>query len=645
MSPLRGDLSSFSTNQLLPPTTGAWQVYKRLIRYAWLFKVRLIVSILFAMLTAASFTSIIVVVGGSVRLLYSDEQVVAPQVDYVAKLAEHYANKIAPIKRFSPDQVNTWVRDVCRKAREDRQRALLYMSVTVILIALFSGLARFTQEYFAGSIGASISVQLAQEMFENIMRLSLRFFEQRTTGEILARFTNDVFMVNRGLATVFVRLVREPINALLCLALALRIDWALTMAVLVVMPAIFYVILSIGRKLKKSARRSLQKIASMASVAAETLNGIAIVKAYSMESYETERIRVELLKLRRFLKKMVKANASMQPSAEFIMVIGIVLFVLLANHAIEIERIDSGGLVMLFGAIAAMMEPLRKLAIVNNDIQQSAACAERVFEFIDAKPDVVEAPRASALPALKQSLEFRDVHFSYNGETEVLKGIDFEVRKGEIVALVGFSGAGKSTIIKLIPRFYDVTGGAILIDGIDIRQATFQSLRDQISIVTQDTTLFNESVRSNIAFGRTVFSDERVRQAAQAAHAAEFIEKLPQQYDSNIGEFGGTLSGGQRQRLAIARAIIKDPAILILDEATSSLDSESEQAIQRAIEEFIVGRTTIVIAHRLSTIQRADRILVIDNGRIAEQGTHQELIAKAGLYRRLYDVQFRETQT
>jgi subfamily B ATP-binding cassette protein MsbA len=237
-------------------------------------------------------------------------------------------------------------------------------------------------------------------------------------------------------------------------------------------------------------------------------------------------------------------------------------------------------------------------------------------------------------------LRFDHVHFSYNSDREVLKGISFEIKKGEMVALVGFSGAGKSTVVKLIPRFYDVSGGAVTIDGTDIRRGTFKSLRDQISIVTQDTVLFNESIRDNIAFGRTAYSDDRVREAAAAARASEFIERLPEQYRARIGESGGLLSGGQRQRLAIARAIIKDPAILILDEATSSLDSESEQAIQNAIEKFIVGRTTLVIAHRLSTIQRADRILVLDDGQIVEQGTHRELIAKGGLYRRLYDVQF-----
>jgi subfamily B ATP-binding cassette protein MsbA len=268
------------------------------------------------------------------------------------------------------------------------------------------------------------------------------------------------------------------------------------------------------------------------------------------------------------------------------------------------------------------------------------ASAERVFEYIDMKPEIVDAPDAVALPPLRESLCFNDVRFSYDGKTEVLCGIDLRIKKGEMVALVGFSGAGKSTLVKLLPRFYDVTGGSITLDGIDIRKATLESLRGQLSIVTQDSILFNESIRENIAHGRDDYSDERIRAAARAAHAEEFIAPLPEGYETSIGESGSSLSGGQRQRLAIARAIVKDPAILILDEATSSLDSESEQAIQKAMDEFVVGRTTLVIAHRLSTIQRADRIVVLENGRVAEMGTHRELIEKGGIYRRLYEIQF-----
>ncbi|HIJ66647.1 MAG TPA: ABC transporter ATP-binding protein, partial [Candidatus Hydrogenedentes bacterium] len=519
-------------------------------------------------------------------------------------------------------------------------RALAVVCGVVLCLAVLAAAARFIQEYFAGTIGARISVRLGEEMYRNVMRLSLRFFEQHPTGEILARFTNDIFQVNRGLAGVFVKLMREPVKVGFFLALALSQDKVLTLAGLCVLPFVGYVIIRVGRKFKKSVRRSLEKIASMASVGAETFSGIVIVKGFCMEEYEVDRTKGELEKLRRHLTKMVKADASVGPLVEVVLVLGILFFVLFAAQRVFSGDLPGGKLVALVGALALMLDPVRKLTSVNNMIQTSVASAERVFEFIDMEPDIVELPNAVELPPLEHALRFEHVRFSYDGEAEVLQGIDLEIKKGEMVALVGFSGAGKSTLVKLIPRFYDATEGDITIDGTDIRDVTFAGLRDQIGIVTQDTILFNESVRANIAFGRAAYSDERIRGAATAAHAHEFIERLPQGYDTVIGESGGLLSGGQRQRLAIARAIIKDPAILILDEATSSLDSESEQAIQEAIERFVVGRTTIVIAHRLSTVQRADRILVMDQGRIVEEGTHQELLAKDGIYRRLYETQF-----
>jgi len=637
-----GPESKLDTRGSHKPAGSAWQVYKRLLGYAWAYKYRLIVSVFFAVVVAASFSSMILAVGTAVKLLYVDEATVNAQIDALASGSSVQA--VAGLFGWSADGLKDKAHAFAGAMRADTGRALAYLSVALIALALAGGLARFFQEYFAGVIGASISVELAQEMFTNIMGLSVLFFERRTTGEILARFTNDVFMVNRGLANVFVKVLREPIKALFCLALALSVNWQLTLVVLLVLPPVAIAMIKIGREVKKRVTRSLEKIASMAGVAAETVKGILIVKAYCMEQYETARVKVELHKLRRNLRKMVKADAAIGPVVELMLVIGLVVFVLLANRAVVEQRIDGGGLVIMFGALAAMLDPVRKLAAVNNMIQSSVASAERVFEFIDMKPDVFEAPDAIELPRLDESLRFEDVHFSYDGETEVLKGVSFEVKKGEMVALVGFSGAGKSTIVKLIPRFYEATAGAITIDGADIRQSTFKSLRDLISIVTQETILFNESIRDNIAFGRQTYPDERVREAAEAAHAAGFIERMPGKYATNIGEAGVTLSGGQRQRLAIARAIIKDPSILILDEATSSLDTESERAIQAAIDEFVVGRTTLVIAHRLSTVQRADRILVVDKGCIVEQGTHDELMAMGGLYRRLYETQFASNQ-
>jgi ATP-binding cassette, subfamily B, bacterial MsbA len=632
--------TQYDTRNLSRAKTGAWPVYKRLLGYAWRYKFRLTVSILFALVVAGSLGSMIVGVGVALNLTFGGEEAVAEAVGRVQDKMGGPAGRVLGAFEVSEAMALARTEQFVRAMQRDRMFALKVVSVFLVVLAVVGGLARFFQEYIAGAIGASISVRLGEEMFENIMRMSLPFFEARQSGEMLARFTNDIFMVNRGLASVFVKLMREPIKAAVFLGAALYINAKLTLLVLLVLPAVMFIIIRVGKQVKRSVRRSLEKIASMAAVVSETLHGIMIVKGFSMEQYETGRMRTEIQKLRRYLVRMVKADAAIGPATDVLIVLGLVGFVLVAGTALERGELGLGELTQLLGFLALTLDPIRKLTSVNNMIQTSVASAERVFEFIDAKPDIVEAPDAIALPPLREQIEFRDVRFSYDGKTEVLCGVSFTVPRGEMVALVGFSGAGKSTLVKLLPRFYDVTSGAVLIDGVDIRQATFRSLRDQCSIVTQDTILFSETIRENIAFGNRAFSLDRVRQAARAANADGFIERLPQGYDTQLGEGGGGLSGGQRQRLAIARAVVKDPAILILDEATSSLDSESERAIQKAIEEFVVGRTSIVIAHRLSTIQRADRILVLDEGRVVEEGSHQELLLRNGLYRRLYDVQF-----
>lgn len=616
----------------------AFQVYARLLRYAWNYKVRLVLSLVFALLVAGSFASIIVGAGMAVQLILQTADP-DPAIERARQVGE-FLGPLAGITGRSGPEIEAAFLDLVAWMRAEQMTALVYICIGLILLAFVGGIARYLQEFFAGAIGAHICVDVGEEMYANVLHLPIRFFEERTSGEILARFTNDIFMINRGLSSVLIKLLREPIKAFFFLFVALRVDPVLTLVGLCALPPVAYAIVRIGKKIKKSVRRSLEKIASMATVVNETLHGIAIVKGYSMEAYEGQRLKAEVSKLRRFLMQMAHANAAVGPLSEFLLVVGISAFVLVSGQRIVSGTLDAGALVMLYGALAAMLDPVRKLSTVNNMIQTSIASAERVFELVDARSDIVEAPDAVEIPRLAHAIHFDRVHFAYDGKTEVLKGVDFKVQRGEMVALVGFSGGGKSTLAKLLPRFYDVNDGAIRIDGIDIRRASFASLRGQISIVPQETILFNTSVRDNIRFGRADFTHEQVVAAAKAAHAHDFIEKLPRGYDTVLGESGASLSGGQRQRLAIARALIKDPAILVLDEATSSLDSESERAIQAALDEFVQGRTSIVIAHRLSTVQRADRIVVIDDGTIAEQGTHAELLAHGGIYRRLHEVQF-----
>jgi subfamily B ATP-binding cassette protein MsbA len=643
-----GNEDNYKTDGSLRET---WAVYRRLLGYAFGYKRQLAIVVVFSLVIAGSFTTVIFSVGTGLALLYQDP---ADPKSIAVDISEGLMD------REEDDEGNPtfWANfdlggrfqstlDWAHLNERNKTKGLALLCVLLVALMFIGGLARFLQEYMAGVIGAGISVRLNEEMFGNVIEQSNRFFDSHTTGEVVARFTNDAFMVNKGLASVFVKIVREPIKATVYLTIALSISWSLTLVVLVVMPLVGVVIARVGKTVKKNARRSLQKVAAMASVIHETVQGITIIKSFRMEEYEKARISREVKKLRKHLVRMARADAMVGPTTELIMVLGLVTLMMLGHREVMLSGQDpeSGHLnivelLSLFTFLAMMLDPLRKLATVNNMVQTSVASAERVFEFIDARSEVVEAEDAVDLPPLRDSIRFETIDFSYNGDAQVLDGLDFEIKKGEMVALVGFSGAGKSTVAKLIPRFYDPTGGRVTIDGVDIRDATLASLRDQISVVTQDTILFHETIRNNIAFGNADYSDERVGAAAAAANATSFIEALPEGFDTPLDEGGGNLSGGQRQRLAIARAIIKDPSILILDEATSSLDSESEKAIQSAIEKFVVGRTTLVIAHRLSTIQRADRIIVIDEGRVAEEGPHEALLAKGGIYARLYDVQF-----
>lgn len=629
MLDMNGPMSSMA-DKAAKTKTSIGAIYRRLLGYAWQYKGRLILSLVFAWFQALSFGAMFVSAGVAVNTLFSKPEVFNQQV-------EKAAEKLA---QWAPATTVQALVDKAHILYQHPIQTILVLVIALVTLTLVGGIARYLQEYFAGSIGAHVAVRLADEMYENMMRQSLRFFEQHSSGELLARLSNDVFAVNRGLSGVFVKLMREPFKAIVLIAGALYVNPTLTLSCLIVLPPVGYIIVTIGRSVKRNAQRSLKKLSAMQTLAKESLSGMPIIKGFCMEPYEVSRMRVELRKLDRFLVKMVRADAAVGPLAELLLMMGVGGFLLLGAVYVERGYIESGDLVYLLGSFGAIFGSIRSLTNVNNQIQTSMASAERVFEYIDMKPEIVDAPNAVPAPPLRDVLGFNDVRFSYDGQTEVLRGINLQVKKGEMVALVGFSGAGKSTLVKLIPRFYDVTGGSITIDGVDIRTVTQESLRGQISIVTQDSILFNESIRENIAHGSPNYPEERIRAAARAAHAEEFIAPLPNGYETPIGESGSNLSGGQRQRLAIARAIVKDPAILILDEATSSLDSESEQAIQKAMDEFVVGRTTIVIAHRLSTIQRADRIVVLEDGLVAEVGTHRELIEKGGIYRRLYEIQF-----
>jgi subfamily B ATP-binding cassette protein MsbA len=562
-------------------------------------------------------------------------QIVLDKVESIAEFTEKYP-------MFTSPDWDLEFADLARKMRASPMRTIRYTCGLAALLLILVGLSRFIQEYFVGTVGANVSIELARAMYARLMEQPVGYFEKQESGETLARFSNDVFLVNHGLSMGLIRFLSEPIKMVVLLSVSLYIDPWLTLLGVCVLPPIVLVLLRIGKKMRRSIFKSLQKVAVMTSSINETLSGIAIIKGYLMEDYEIARVGRDLTRLKRLLYRRAQFRAMAAPLTELIMGLGILGFVMLSAHRVMSGHLDPAEMVILFGSLALILDPVRKISKVNNQIQASVASAERIFEYMDLESAIVECPEPVALKPLQEHISLKDVRFSYDGKEDVLKGLDVDIKKGEVIALVGFSGAGKSTIIKLLPRFYDVTEGAITIDGVDIRKASFKSLREQISIVTQDTILFAASIRENITAGNTGYSDAQVREAAQTANAAEFIEDLPDGYDTVLTETGANLSGGQRQRLAIARAFIKDPAILIFDEATSSLDSESERLIQEALAVFMEGRTAIIIAHRLSTIQQADRILVIDGGCVVDEGSHDTLMSRPGLYRQLYNSQFHD---
>lgn len=633
-----------------PKRSSGWKVYARLIRYALVYKARLLLAIVLSLVIAFSFGTMIVSLGTAVKLtLYQPSESQNKTIFHAEEdPAIQYAHEIQKwdtnIHKWFNTQPSEWDKIFLRFVDRMRAHKLFALSIAIVIVILLtfiSGCARFFQEYFAGSVGAFVSVDLSRKMYQNIMTQSLGFFESHSSGDVVARFSNDIFMVNRGLSNAFIKVLREPFKALTFLIVAISVDPWLTLVGICVLPPLGYALIQLGLYVRKSVRRSLMKVADLASLINETTRGILIIKGFQMEEFLKQRYDVEASRLRRFLRKMVKADSATEPITEFILVVGFSGFILFSGYRVITYRLDMGDLLQVYLALAMILDPVRKLSTVNNMIQTSVASAERVFEYLDLKPDIQDAPQAVTLEPLSREIRFENVSFSYDGKKVVLDNLNFSIQRGERVALVGPSGSGKTTLVKLIPRFYDVKEGTIYFDSTDIRKATLESLRKQIAIVTQDTILFSGSVRDNLTGGNTDITDEQIEQALIMSHAREFVSQMPAGLDSNLGEFGQLLSGGQRQRLALARAILKNPEVLLLDEATSNLDSESEKYIQEALTTFLKGRTSIIIAHRLSTIMNADRILVLDRGKIIEQGSHEQLLKQQGVYYQLYQHQFR----
>ncbi len=516
---------------------------------------------------------------------------------------------------------------------------LAILPIGIIVIYLARGLGRYFASSIMQTIGQSAVRDLRNNLFDNLQKLSFSFYSKNKTGAIISRITNDVQMIQDAVSIVVYEIVRESLTMVALLCVVFYRDPYLAAISLLVIPFSGALIGRLGRSLRSIATESQARMADMNSMLVETFGGIRIVQAFGMEKYETERFAKANEKYFDTIKRTIRINELSSPLMEFIGAFGIAAIIYYGGSQVIAGKSSVGTFFSFITALFMLYQPISKLSRANNKIQQAMASAKRIFELIDTPKDITDKENAIEKKDFQKSIVFDHVSFSYEAEN-VLSDISLTINKGEVVALVGSSGAGKSTLVNLLPRFFDVTEGSIKIDGIDIRDMTVKSLRAKTGIVTQEIFLFADSIANNIAYGHTTIDKTKITDAARSAYADDFINELPEKYETTIGERGVKLSGGQRQRISIARAIMKNPELLILDEATSALDSESERMVQQALSNLMRERTVLVIAHRLSTIKHADKIVVIEKGRIIDTGRHDELLDKCTIYQKLCRLQF-----
>jgi ATP-binding cassette, subfamily B, bacterial MsbA len=523
------------------------------------------------------------------------------------------------------------------------------VAFALVASTVLKGICDYAGTYLVNHAGFGMITDLRDDLYNAILRRSAAFFSQHATGTLLSTIINDIERVQYAMSTVLSEALQQFFTFVFVAGVVIVLGGSLSWILLLFVPIIIYSSRQIGSRVRKTTRHGQDKLAEIQNILHETITGNRIVKAFNTENWEISRFRNAAKRLFRANLRSVAAAAISSPLMDIFGMIGVALLLLFGREQIKDGRMTPGIFVAFITAVFSLYNPVRKFALFNNNFQQALGASSEIFKFMDVEDDVREKPRAKVLPRFSSSVRFENVNFAYsqedNGERhDTLRDINLEVKRGEILAIVGSSGAGKSTLVHLIPRFFDVTAGRLLVDGMDVRDVTLASLREQVGIVTQETVLFNDTVRNNIAYGQPHVPMKEVETAARAALAHDFISALPAGYDTVIGERGVRLSGGERQRLAIARALMKNAPVLILDEATSALDSESESLVQSALHNLMSGRTVFVIAHRLSTVRRADRIVVIDNGTISEIGAHEDLMKKLGTYRRLYDLQFTDAE-
>lgn len=569
-----------------------WATYGRLLSYVRPYKTRLIIGTLCG----------IVFAGSTAGLLPAVERTLG--------------------ELFDPDTLSA--------------RAIIGVALLLPLLGLIRGVGFYLSMYYIKWVGHRVVLDLRVALFDRLQELSVYYFSRSKAGELISRAANDTMMVDRAVSTVLGDLIRQPFVLLFLLGVVIWLEPVLAFLSLVVFPVCIIPVVQFGKRVRRNSRRAQSHLAEIVSILQESIAGVRVVKAFGMEPYERARFRQGGEAVFTRLMKVAKARSAIEPVIVQISIVGISLILVYA-HLTEMPMETF----FVFGlAMVALYDPVKKLSRVHLAIQQSSAAAERIFEVLDEHVAVQNAPDAVPLEGPIEQIAFDRVTFAYDQEP-ILRDISFTVQPGECIAFVGHSGSGKTTLASLLPRFFDPTGGAIRINGQDIRSYTLQSLRQHIGLVTQDTFLFNDTIASNIAYGQQDADRAAVEDAARRAHAHEFIHTLPEGYDTIVGDRGVRLSGGQCQRLAIARALLRNPPIMILDEATSALDTESERLVQAALDDLMANRTVFAIAHRLSTIQHAQRIVVLDKGVVAETGTHQELLERNGLYRYLYDLQFK----